>query len=451
MTPACCLSLMAAAQLAASPPMDDPQASVPPDTAGSAQNTAPPPPVRPDPEAPATPVIAPDDATAILPTTDPAETTGGKLKLGGAIRARIDVRPFDVNDAGERRTSAHLSYDTLLLTADYDSPVIFGSAQYRFYGASFLYPQSSGYDGKPWDIHFPVYAYVGARVSETDRITVGIQPVPFDDRWWGSSWYDSLGFVVGMEEVYNTGISYGHAGDRLSVDVGYFPVAGPPGVGMSEDSARFTVNVVEADPYVPGGSRNGERDMLAGRVQYRLGDEENGELTLSASAWFSAIHNFDTGKDGRRHNLAFSLRGTKGPWRSKLLAARQDIDTRNEGRRDVITVGDYDSSYNIAARGTMLFGEVARTIETGDLPFDLSVYTSYARFLKDAAGFRDTQRINLGAFWTDKAGGNIRVWSEVLVGRNDPYVGAGQFLTGAAEGGDDRWKASGLIMMGYYF
>ena len=38
-----------------------------------------------------------------------------------------------------------------------------------------------------------------------------------------------------------------------------------------------------------------------------------------------------------------------------------------------------------------------------------------------------------------------------MIGRNDPYVGAGQFVSGAAQGGDNRVKTSLLILMGYYF
>jgi len=44
----------------------------------------------------------------------------------------------------------------------------------------------------------------------------------------------------------------------------------------------------------------------------------------------------------------------------------------------------------------------------------------------------------------------IKNWTEMLVGRNDPSIGAGQFGSGAAQGGDDRWTASLLMMFGYY-
>ena len=99
----------------------------------------------------------------------------------------------------------------------------------------------------------------------------------------------------------------------------------------------------------------------------------------------------------------------------------------------------------------MLFGELGRSIDTGKLPFELSLYGNYARFLKSQGSFPDSERLTLGAFWTDKATHRIRIWSDLMIGRNDPYVGAGQFVSGAAQGGDNRVKTSLLILMGYYF
>ncbi|WP_241127601.1 hypothetical protein [Novosphingobium terrae] len=404
------------------------------------------PPVPPQSEASSDAQPPPDPPAAIE-----ASPPKGKLKLGGAIRARYDLRFNDVNGQGQKDTSSHLSFDTLLLTADYDSSVIFGSAQYRFYGGSFIYGRASGYKNYPGEISFPMYAYVGAKLSPRDKVTVGLQPVPFDERWWGSAFFNSLGFVYGLEEVYNMGVTVSHQGKHVGFDVGYFPTTAANAFGISEDSARFSVNFVKGDSYLPAASHNTERNMVVGRVNYRTTTPQGATLTLMGSGWFSTIHNFDTGQDGTRRAFALSAKLEQGAWHAKLLAARQDIDARNPIRNDLIAVGDYDSSFNIATRGTMLFGEVGRQIDTGKLPVKLSLYANYARFLKQQAGFADSERLTLGAFWTDKAHGHVRVWSELMVGRNDPYVGAGQYVSGAAQGGDNRLKSAVLVLMGYYF
>lgn len=391
-------------------------------------------------------------AVEALPAPERAsEVQKSGLKLGGAIRGRYDLRFNSAAADGSRRTSSNLSFDTLILKADYDSPTFFGAAQYRFYGGSFLYGKASGYDNYPGEVSFPVYAYAGARLSKHDKVTVGIQPVPFDDQFWGSAFLNSMGFVMGLEEVYNASIKYAHEDDAYKIEAGFFPTTAPNAFGISDDAARYSINIVKGDRSNPLSTRNAERNMLIGRAQYRLASSDRGELFVSGSGWLSTVHNFDTGRDGWRRAFAVSLKGTQGPWHAKLLAARQDMSLRNPGGEDVVTVGDYDAPFNIAADGTLLFGEVGRKIETGSFPFSLQVFANYAYLAKARSDFKDTQRFNLGAYWTDKATGRFRIWSELLVGRNDPYVGAGQYGTGAAQGGDDRTKVSFLTIFGYYF
>lgn len=387
------------------------------------------------------------------PAQAPAEEVPvkAKLNIGAALRGRFDLRFNDVGSAGQRRTSNHLSFDTLALTADYDSEKFFGAAQYRFYGASFIYGKNGGYEGYPGEVQFLMYAYAGAKLSKEDSVTVGIQPVPFDDRYWGSSILDDLGFVYGMEEVYNLGIKYKRQTSDLRVELGFFPGSGPAVMGISRDAARYSTNIARADSYVPNGSQNDERKMVIGNVQYALINQPNTTLKATASAWVSSIYNFDTNDEGSKHLFAFSLTGSHGPWSAKALVARQDIDPRNAGRNDMITMGGFDGSYNVAAKGTYAFGEIGRTIDTGKFPFDLLVYANYGKFMKDAAGFKDSERFDLGAVWTAKDKGRIKVYSEFLLGRNDPFVGAGQFISGAAQGGDDKWKAAFMMIFGYYF
>ena len=276
--------------------------------------------------------VMPDDtalpawvATPEVPTLpDPAKPPPApRLKLGIGVRGRIDIRFNDVNGAGDRATSTHASCDTLILSADYDGLRFFGSADYRFYGGNFIYGRRNGYQGYPGEIQFLSYAYAGPKLPPNDRVTVGIQPVPFDNR---------LGFVSGREGVYRTGISYTHSDDRVSVSAGFFPVAGPPGIGNSRDSARYSVNIVRGDPYLPFASRNAERNMAIGKVRYTLASTARGQLSVTGSGWASQVHSFDTGENGSRHAFALSLKDDRRPLRFKLLAAHQDIDPRNAER-----------------------------------------------------------------------------------------------------------------------
>ena len=57
----------------------------------------------------------------------------GTLKIGGALRARYDYT-FD-----NPQNVSKLSLDTFRLDVNYDSPGLYGSAQYRFYGGAYPY------------------------------------------------------------------------------------------------------------------------------------------------------------------------------------------------------------------------------------------------------------------------------------------------------------------------
>ncbi|WP_336944790.1 hypothetical protein [Asaia sp. HN010] len=373
------------------------------------------------------------------------------LSLGVAIRGRYDLRFNDRGKRGQDRTSSHLSYDTLILTADYDTPVIFGAAQYRFYGGSFLYGKNAGYQNYPGEISFPLYGYVGANITPSTKISVGLAPVPFDDRWWGSSFLNSIGFIYGLEEVYNPGVVASHTIGKWSFDAGFFPTIAPNAVGRSAGSARYSVNIAKNGASIDNGSDNTERNMTVGRVRYQTASGTDRNLTITGSIWLSTIRNYDTRRSGQRRAFSVSLKRETGPWRFKLQGVRQDISLNNPYSNGFVTVGDYDSLYNIASRSTILFAEIARSIDTGKLPVKLNLFVNYADVWKDITPHApNTQRLSLGAYWSDKATNRFRVWSEFYLSRNDPYIGAGQFTNGAGSGGDNRYKSAFLIVFGYY-
>ncbi|VFR37059.1 FIG00351138: hypothetical protein [plant metagenome] len=126
--------------------------------------------------------------------------------------------------------------------------------------------------------------------------------------------------------------------------------------------------------------------------------------------------------------------------------ARQDIDLPAARETHVITVGGFDASYNIATKGTVVFAEVGWPLTVAGQPFDL--YASLSRFTKDEADSKVSRRLILGAAWSTH---RLHISSELLVGRNDPSVGAGQYMAGAAQGGGDKYKVSLFTVVDYQF
>lgn len=78
-------------------------------------------------------------------------------------------------------------------------------------------------------------------------------------------------------------------------------------------------------------------------------------------------------------------------------------------------------------------------------------YLNYSTFLKDRTAFRDSERFILGAALTVRDIAGLYIYPEVRFGRNDPYTGAGQYLTGLGPGGDGRWKTTLFTSIGCYF
>lgn len=135
------------------------------------------------------------------------KTDSGTFTFGGAIRARYDWRFDDASRGGVRKARENFDFDTLALKATYDSDTIFGSAQYRFYGGSSIYGPRNGYRGNPGEVHFPMWAYVGYKFTPEDSLTFGLNQSPFGlTPYFGTSFLETLGFTMGLEEVYNFGV-----------------------------------------------------------------------------------------------------------------------------------------------------------------------------------------------------------------------------------------------------
>jgi len=366
--------------------------------------------------------------------------------VGAVLRGRWDVRFNDADGAGQRRTSNHLSFDTFILKAQFDGRDYFASAQYRFYGGSFLYSSASGYRNYPGEVSFPLQAYVGRRLANGDRIALGLQPVVLDEQGWGEQVPGSIGFVVGLEEVYAPGITYKHDGAGYRLAAGYYPTSTPDGKGISRDGARYSTAFAQADGSVPDGTSTSERDLVAATLDWDVAGTGATKLTAAVSGLHSRLVDESSAPlgDGERWAAAASLKLAASPWTAKVLVARQEVDLPAARTTHVVSVGGFDASYNIATRGTVAFAEVGRPVRLGR--HTLETYASYSRFFKDEGRFKDTERLTLGAAWRHQA---LRISTELLVGRNDPFVGAGQYVSGAAQGGDNRVKTSLFTVVSY--
>ena len=371
-------------------------------------------------------------------TADPWPT--GKLKLNGAIRARYDYS-FDYAE-----NISKLSFDTFRLGLEYDSPTLFGAAQYRFYGGAFPYDNTR----QIGRINFPVFAWLGYKLDDKNRIIAGLNQIPFGLLpYTTAAFYQSMVNAIGLEDVHNFGARYMLQTGPLDVQVGFYPVDGGDWAGTSRDAARYTVNAVHADQSLAGGSNNRERNMLVGRLAYTLQQTERARNELGISGLYSTLHNADTNRNGHRTAYAAHYAGQFAALGVRAEVGRQNMSARNPAAvgNSMITFGAYDGSYNVAAKGNFLSAEISYELPWTLGPINkVTPYLNYSAFMKDRSDFRDSRRLIAGAHFN---AGPLFIQTELRFGRNDPMTG--DYSNGAAAGGDGKLKRVFYANIGYYF
>lgn len=379
----------------------------------------------------------------------------GKWTFGGAvIPFTTSINFNDADSSGKRATKTYAAFGSLSLIASYDSSTFFGGARYRFYGGTFPYTPNFGYSGYFGEMNFAQYAYAGLKISPSDTLTAGLLQVPFGLMpYFSSSFIETLGNTMGLEDVYNVGFKYQHTGSNYNFQLAYLPIDGGAYQGISENAARYSPNIIRSDPYVVGGTNNTERNMFIARAEYTLFKNDVMSAAVGGSLWFSSIYNYDTERYGTKKQAAVHFVGTYTDWTLMAIAARMDIDPQNpNGKNDTISLGYFDGSYNMATHGFFLSSELSYKYKpTGTFFSEIQPYFNYATFLKDQDGFYDSTRAVAGVAWTMRDLKNVYVYTEFRFGKNDPYTGAFQRTQGLGSGGDNEWKSSGSLILMWYF
>ncbi|KPG96002.1 hypothetical protein AEQ67_18910 [Pseudomonas sp. RIT-PI-q] len=360
------------------------------------------------------------------------------LDLGGAIRARIDVDPD--------RDISELNFDTVFLTAKYNSDTWIGSAKYFFYGGAYPYR----YTDRAGDISFAETAWIGYRFNPDQQIQVGLNKVPFGlQPFFGNTFYETLGNVIGLEDLAEMGAKYIQQSGDWNFQAGYYIRPAWQGKGTSNGRTYSSVPS-KADSYVANGSDNSERNTIALRVAKTL-DLGPWKSEIGVSGLASTLENNDTDNNGRRNAVAVHYVGKNGPWGLQLQAARQQMSPRNPGSDELVTLGGYDGTYNVASRGNLYVADLSYDI-SGTYLFDqisgVKLYTNYSAFDKSNNDFNTSERMILGTSFSIS---KFWVATELLFSKNDPYVGGSNYTQSLGAGGTDHWENQLFVDVGYYF
>jgi len=360
------------------------------------------------------------------------------LDLGGAVRARWDYDPD--------RDIQKFGLDTMLLSAKYNSDSWIGQAEYRFYGRSYPYQYTQNYG----DIQFAKFAWAGYQFNPDQQVQVGLNTVSFGlQPYFGSTFYETLGNVIGLEDVQQVGAKYIQQIGDWNIQAGYYLRPAWQGKGTS-NGVTYSSVVSDADSYVTEGSNNQERNTLVLRVVKAL-DLGPWKSEIGLSGLTSSLQNQDTNDNGRRNAIAIHYKGQNGPWGVQLQAARQQMSPRNPGNDELLTFGGYDGTYNVASRGNLYVADVSYDVAGAYLFEQVSgvkVYANYSAFDKSANDFKTSERMILGSSFSVN---KLWVATEWLFGKNDPYIGGSSYTQSLGAGGSDQWENQLYMNVGYYF
>lgn len=215
---------------------------------------------------------------------------------------------------------------------------------------------------------------------------MGLNQVPFDlQPYFGSTFYETLSNVIGVEDLEEIGAKYIQQSGDWNIQAGYYlrPAWQGKGKGKGTSKGATCSSVVsEADSYVTDGSNNQER---------------------------------------------------------------------NTGSDELVTLGGYNGTYNVASRGNLYVADASYDV-AGKFLFDqisgVKLYANYSAFDKSASDFKTSQRMILGASFSFS---KLWIATEWLHGKNDPYIGGSSYTQSLGTGGSNQWENQLYTNIGYYF
>ena len=356
-------------------------------------------------------------------TDDPAETT---FTFGGALWINYAYQEWKSPDQGKK---TGLNFDNLRLSFDgtHGETLLF-SGQYRMYG----YTRA---------IH---HAWFGYRWGEANRIELGVTQVPFGLLPFAShSFWFGLGYYVGVEDDYDSGIKWTHEGGAWDLNLAYFA---NEELNDATNLNRYSVDLVRS-----GEDQNEEFSQGNLRVAYTIGKGTENSSQFGLSGQYGGIDNREVDKYGDRWHGAFHYLGRYGAWNPEIQVTRYEYNPENpEGVDDrLILMGNLTSTRHVAAKGTLINANLRKFWDVDWGPVKgFNAYYNYSHLLKDEADFRDSQLHNPGCVFQ---AGPHWVWVDFLIGKNAWYLNDSPEASGMGPGGTDKWEFRFNLNFEWYF
>ncbi|MXZ00598.1 hypothetical protein F4Y93_08120 [Candidatus Poribacteria bacterium] len=267
------------------------------------------------------------------------------------------------------------------------------------------------------------------------------------------------------------GVTWNNTFDKLTLDIGYYPMSDPQLIKYSSlASSRYSYDVVKWEEKADangnvewGAGENGydEQHQFNLRAIYAL--ENIGDFGVSAQYGF--LKGTDVGADDSGNHYAFSAHAKNTFADFTLFSqfsyyAHNITDDTPWGTGDLIPMGAYDFAWPIASTGlipalSLRYGG----IDTSGISWVDSVtpYVEWSTILKTVEDYNASTLITVGASWTVLS--NLYVYSDIALSDGNFFVGNtgddyGNILTGVnhvGANGNNQWHWRLNFNFGYYF
>ncbi len=313
--------------------------------------------------------------TAGMYTTDAnAGFEVGPVKIGGAIRANYINGDYQKSggDGPERGDNGgDMELDTFRINLDYAQGNWIGKAEYRWYtGYNFLHT-----------------GWLGYKFSEKSQVQVGLNRVPFGVGDYGpaNSWFFDQHYYVGLADDMDMGVKYSTKRGNLLLDFAYYCMAEPSFNGDSEESARYSYDIVDN-----GGeySHYEEKNQINARAIYSLPFKMLPTDLGVSLQWGELKADSDYADDSNAWAASIHSKTTIGNWQIMLQLTKYDYDVDYNSdtglTNDLVVMGAYDFAWPVASKGIIPAAAISYTwkpeIEWID---SVTFYNDYSVIIKD--------------------------------------------------------------------
>lgn len=386
-------------------------------------------------------------ATSEAPASDKIvieDGAGGTLNIGGAIRANYVWGDYGPSTGAPSRASGddgNMELDVFRINLDYENDDFIGKAEYRFYdGYRMLHT-----------------GWLGYNFEDGAQVQVGVNRVPFGPGPYGisQSWFFDQHYYVGLADDMDLGIKYSMPLGNWSVDLAYYYSDEGNWSGASEDSARYSYDIVNES-----GSGYEERHQFNVRGIYSFEDVIV-PSDVGFSLQYGELESKGTQDDGDHYAASVHM---VNKWNNFTLASqltkyKYDIDpytpftstTAPTPTDDVIQFGAFDFPSLAATEAwipavSLSYYQATPGIQWLDYVIP---YVEYSSIIKDESSFNDSDLATLGAAW---GSGGWYIYTEVAYSTGNEFVG-GETAFGDRLGAndDDDSQVRYNINLGYYF